>query len=70
MAKYTKEIAALDQAIASGVLSVTVDGTTTRYGSFDDLTRRRAYLVRLQERGTRPSRPRNLLTPFNLRDIS
>lgn len=47
---YTAAIAALNEAIAAGVQSVSYEGKMTTFRSFDEMLKTRAYLEREQTR--------------------
>lgn len=47
---YTGQIAALNEAIASGALTVSYEGKSVTYRSFDDMIKSVSYLQRLQDR--------------------
>jgi hypothetical protein len=66
MDSFAQQIAALREAIAAGVLSVSVDGTTTTFGSFDDLQRRLAWLEDQQQQANGKGRRRPLFNRIRL----
>lgn len=49
---YSAQIAALKAALAQGVTSVSYEGKTATYRSFDEMLKTIAYLEREQLRGT------------------
>jgi hypothetical protein len=64
MAYTPSDLEALDQAIVNGVLTVSFDGTTTTYLSFDELRARRDF-VAAQLSGRTNRRARYALASFD-----
>lgn len=66
MTDYATKITALEDAIASGELTVESDGERVTYRSIGDLIKARDYFVQQQASGPngRPSRPSSTLAVY------
>ncbi len=62
---YSAQIQAIVDAIASGATSVSYEGKSVTYASFDDMTKRVSYLQRLQARANGQSVPNVGLAAFD-----
>jgi hypothetical protein len=63
---YSAEIQGLREQLASGVLVISTDGTTTTHASADDLRQRIAYLEELQRAATATPRRRPMFNRMRL----
>lgn len=69
MTDYSAEIAALEEAIASGAMRVSYDGKSVDYDSFDKLVQRLAWLkARQTQASTGRPRPRAGFATFSRGD--
>lgn len=62
---YTSQIQAINEAIASGVTTVSFDGKSASYRDFDDMIKTVAYLQRQQARANNQRVPTVGLAAFS-----